>query len=203
MPFFTWIVFALNGRKSPENVIAFHKCSSQLQSAAPRNQQRGVEGKRGWRALPRAPAAPHEEKGLAFLPFPPAQGIPGAGWERNPDHCWNWEGEEAHSFTTLWAGLVLAYSLTHWAACFSSVCWPKGILFSLVLVSSGCDIGSYTWDDLLCTRLMHPTSSAPLSFVSLQCPAGLSWTAWKYSFIYRKDNTPCETPIITMLNNLA
>lgn len=62
-----------------------------------------------------------------------------------------------------------------------TVCWPKGMIFPLVLVSAGCDIEKYTWDDLLYTRLMHPTSSVPLSFMSLQCPAGLSCPAWKYS----------------------
>lgn len=170
--------FALSGKKSPANASAFGKSNSRLCAAA-MSQPRGAEGKRGRGALLRVPAAPHGEKGLAFLPFPPAEGIPGAGWERNPDPCWNGEGEEAHSFTALWAGLLLA--LTHWATCFSSVCWPEGFIFSLVLVSAGCAAENYTWDDLLCTRLMRVTSSAPLSFVSLQCPAGLSCTAWKYS----------------------
>lgn len=105
-------VFAFNERKSPANVLAFHE---QLSTALCSTQQpaQGCRGEaRAGSAAP-APAVPHEEKGLAFLPFPPAEGIPGAGWERNPAHCWNGEGEEAHSFTILWAGLALAYSLTH------------------------------------------------------------------------------------------
>lgn len=119
--------FALSGKKSPANASAFGKSNSRLCAAA-MSQPRGAEGKRGRGALLRVPAAPHGEKGLAFLPFPPAEGIPGAGWERNPHPCWNGEGEEAHSFTALWAGLLLA--LTHWATCFSSVCWPEGFIFS-------------------------------------------------------------------------
>ena len=103
--------FLLNGSKSLANIFAFGNSSSPLLQQP--HASTGVRrGSAGGGSLLRAPTAPGAEKGFAFLPFPPAGGIPGAGWERNPGHCWNGEGDDAHSFTTLWAGLALACYLT-------------------------------------------------------------------------------------------
>lgn len=115
-------VFLLNGGKSPAHTFTFHNSSSQLLQQP--HASMGVRRRRAG-SLFHALAAPGREKGFAFLPFPPAGGIPGAGWERNPCRCWNGEGNHAHSFTTVWAGLGLAYYLTLWATHSFWACWPR------------------------------------------------------------------------------
>lgn len=131
-------MFLLNGSKSLANTFAF-RCSSSQLLGQPHARTGMRRGSAGGGLLFHAPAAPGREKGFAFLPFPSAGGIPGAVWERNPGHCWNREGDGAHSFTTLWAGLALAGLLLNPLSHRLFLCW---ILFSPVLVSTGSNVTS-------------------------------------------------------------
>lgn len=152
-------------------------------------------GARAGSAAPCAAAPP--QTGLACLPLPPARGIPGAGWERNPAHCWSGEGEEAHSSTTLWAGLLPACSLTHWATRFSSLCWPKGIFFSLVLEPVGCDTANQAWE-AYASHLLSPTALCVPAMPGRYVLHSLEILA-----IYHKDNNPCKTPVIWCSKHLV
>lgn len=169
-------VLLLNGRKSLANIFAFHSSSSQLLQQP--HASRGVtRGSAGGGSLLRAPTAPNRDKGFAFLPFPQAGGIPGAGWERNPGILVTAGTERGRPCSSIHHPLgrvstrLLLNPLSH-ALFLCLLTQPDRLLPGPCVNWKECDIKSTTGMLSSTQGSCIPPPLVPPSPVSLQCPAG-------------------------------